>query len=65
LIRKLKASGMTYIQIAHIARCSTAAVGAEMRVLKKEGHLNKVVPKIEVRPILEPSISTEFEVVRF
>jgi hypothetical protein len=56
---------MTYIQIAHIARCSTAAVGAEMRVLKKEGHLNKVVPKTEVRPILESSISTEFEVVRF
>ena len=36
LIRKLKASGMTYRQIAHIARCSAGAVGAEMRALKKE-----------------------------
>jgi len=65
LIRKLKASGMTYRQIAQIARCSTAAVGAEMRALKKEGHVIKVVPKFEVQPILESRISTEFEVVRF
>ncbi|MFZ4713626.1 MAG: recombinase family protein [Bacteriovoracaceae bacterium] len=36
LIRKLKASGMTYRQIAQIARCSAGAVGAEMRALKKE-----------------------------
>lgn len=36
LIRKLKASGMTYRQIAHISRCSAGAVGAEMRALKKE-----------------------------
>jgi DNA invertase Pin-like site-specific DNA recombinase len=36
LIRKLKASGMTYRQIAHIARCSAGAVGAEMRAWKKE-----------------------------
>ena len=61
LIRKLKASGMTYRQIAQIARCSTAAVGAEMRALKKEDHVNKVVPKFEVQPILESRISTEFE----
>ena len=36
LIRKLKTSGMTYRQIAHIARCSAGAVGAEMRAWKKE-----------------------------
>jgi DNA invertase Pin-like site-specific DNA recombinase len=36
LIRKLKASGMTYRQIAQIARCSAGAVGAEMRAWKKE-----------------------------
>lgn len=36
MIRKLKASGMTYRQIAHIARCSAGAVGAEMRAMKKE-----------------------------
>jgi len=29
LIRKLKASGMTYRQIAHISRCSSGAVGAD------------------------------------
>lgn len=36
LIRKLKASGMTYRQMAQIARCSAGAVGAEMRAWKKE-----------------------------
>lgn len=36
LIRKLKESGMTYRQIAKIARCSAGAVGAEMRAWKKE-----------------------------
>ena len=36
LIRKLKASGMTHRQVAHISRCSAGAVGAEMRALKKE-----------------------------
>jgi transposase len=33
---KLKESGMTYRQIAKIARCSAGAVGAEMRAWKKE-----------------------------
>ncbi len=56
---------MTYRQIAQISRCSTAAEGAEMKALKKEDHIIKVVQKIEVRPILESRISTEFEVVRF
>lgn len=36
LIRKLKASGMTYRLIAQIARCSSGAVGAEMRAMKAE-----------------------------
>lgn len=41
LIRKLKASGMTYRQIAHIARCSAGAVGAEMRAVKQEKALEE------------------------
>ncbi len=36
LIRKLRASGMTFRQIAKIAKCSSGAVAAEMRCLKKE-----------------------------
>jgi DNA invertase Pin-like site-specific DNA recombinase len=36
LFRKLKTSGMTYRQIAHIARCPAGAVGAEIRVKKKK-----------------------------
>jgi DNA invertase Pin-like site-specific DNA recombinase len=36
LIRKLRASGMTYRQIATIARCSSGAVSAELRALKTE-----------------------------
>jgi DNA invertase Pin-like site-specific DNA recombinase len=45
LIRKLKASGMTYRQIAHIARCSSGAVGAEMRAIKKEKALAEQIKK--------------------
>ena len=36
LIRKLRASGMTFRDIAKIAKCSTGAVGAEMRAMKAE-----------------------------
>lgn len=36
LIRKLRASGMTYRQIATIAKCSSGAVSAELRQLKSE-----------------------------
>ena len=45
LIRKLKASGMTYRQIAHISRCSSGAVGAEMRAWKKEKALEDLKEK--------------------
>lgn len=48
LIRKLKASGMTYRQIAHIAKCSAGAVGAEMRALKKEkAQKEKIAQELE------------------
>lgn len=36
LIRKLRASGMTFRDIARIAKCSTGAVGAELRAMKAE-----------------------------
>jgi DNA invertase Pin-like site-specific DNA recombinase len=45
LIRKLKLSGMTYRQIAHICRCSAGAVGAEMRAWKKEQALEEMKDK--------------------
>ena len=45
LIRKLKISGMTYRQIAHISRCSAGAVGAEMRAWKKEKALEDLKEK--------------------
>ncbi|MCM0604853.1 MAG: recombinase family protein [Xanthomonadaceae bacterium] len=37
LIRKLRASGMTYRQISQVANCSSGAVAAEIRQMKKEG----------------------------
>lgn len=36
LIRKLRSSGMTFRDIARIAKCSTGAVAAEMRAMKAE-----------------------------
>ena len=36
LIRKLRKSGMTFREIAKIAKCSTAAVDAEVKEMKKE-----------------------------
>jgi DNA invertase Pin-like site-specific DNA recombinase len=36
LIRKLRASGMTFREVARIAKCSTAAVSAEMKEVKAE-----------------------------
>lgn len=36
LIRKLRASGMTYRQIALISKCSAGAVSAELRAMKAE-----------------------------
>jgi DNA invertase Pin-like site-specific DNA recombinase len=36
LIRKLRASGMTYREVARIAKCSTGAVSAEVNAIKAE-----------------------------
>jgi DNA invertase Pin-like site-specific DNA recombinase len=72
LIRKLKASGMTYRQIAQIAKCSPGAVGAELRAMKSE--------KFDLPSIAAETIKTgmasnegppkkcsmeEFEIIRF
>lgn len=45
LIRKLRASGMTYRQIATISRCSAGAVGAELRAMKAEKVLQAQIDK--------------------
>jgi len=37
LIRKLRASGMTYRQISQVANCSSGAVAAEIRQMKLDG----------------------------
>jgi DNA invertase Pin-like site-specific DNA recombinase len=50
LIRKLRASGMTYRQIATIAKCSSGAVSAELRALKVE-KLKTIEPKVEIIPV--------------
>ena len=42
LIRKLRASGMTFRDIAKIAKCSTGAVGAEMRAMKAEAKKKEI-----------------------
>lgn len=41
LIRKLRASGMTYRKISIIAKCSSGAVAAEVRLMKKEAEEKK------------------------
>ncbi len=52
LIRKLRASGMTFRDIAKIAKCSSGAVAAEMRALKSEKLKREkeeaLLPKLEV-----------------
>jgi DNA invertase Pin-like site-specific DNA recombinase len=47
LIRKLRSSGMTYKEIARIAKCSSGAVSAEVRVMKFEAK-NKVEVVVEI-----------------
>lgn len=60
LIRKLKASGMTYRQIAYIARCSAGAVGAEMRALKKERAEEEKIKQILEEATAKISLDTNF-----
>jgi DNA invertase Pin-like site-specific DNA recombinase len=58
LIRKLRASGMTFREIAKIAKCSTAAVSAEMRAVKMELKLKENLQKNEPTLELEKKHST-------
>ncbi len=58
LIRKLRASGMTFRDVARIAKCSTGAVSAEMRAMKAEA-LAK-----EKNKALEEALSPKLEVNR-
>jgi hypothetical protein len=56
LIRKLRASGMTFREVARIAKCSTGAVTAEMKAVKVEAlekakkreHEEALMPKLDL-----------------
>lgn len=65
LIRKLKARGMTYRQIAQIAGCSPGAVSAEIRAMKSEKVFQVDKMEIEPGPVLLDKQKIEFELVRF
>ena len=58
LIRKLRASGMTFRDCARVAKCSTGAISAEMRAMKAEIKIaalaEALLPKLEIE---EPSSS--------
>lgn len=63
LIRKLRASGMTYRQISQIAKCSSGAVAAEIRQMRLDGMDTKrnVVKHIEtIKPVSEEKVELEF-----
>ena len=66
LIRKLRASGMTYRQISQIARCSSGAVSAEIRQMKHEGigHISKR-PEIKPEQKEQNEYKVELEITRF
>ncbi len=58
LIRKLRASGMTYKKISIIAKCSSGAVSAEIKQMKAEAAVKEAnatpvptVPKVEEQKI--------------
>jgi DNA invertase Pin-like site-specific DNA recombinase len=65
LIRKLKARGMTYRQIAQIAGCSPGAVSAEVRAMKSETVFTVEKVKMELEPMLINKQEVELEIVRF
>ena len=52
LIRKLRASGMTFRDCARVAKCSTGAISAEMRAMKAEAKIaalaEALLPKLEI-----------------
>lgn len=65
LIRKLRASGMTYRQIAMISKCSAGAVSAELRAMKAEkAKISPLTTTSEVTPIavMEACPSTTHEI---
>ncbi len=57
LIRKLRASGMTYKQISIIAKCSSGAVSAEIKLMKAEAAIKEVnITATPTLPIVEEQI---------
>ena len=65
LIRKLKARGMTYRQIAQIAGCSPGAVGAEVRAMKAEKVILEEKIAIEQEQAISKNQDIQFELIRF
>ncbi len=71
LIRKLRATGMTYRQIGLIAKCSSGAVSAEIKAMKKEtgNTIRNIVKDTEISKmkIMPPQITPqlELELVRY
>ena len=63
LIRKLKARGMTYRQIAQIAGCSPGAVGAEVRAMKAEKV--KFEEEMAIEQAKSKNQDIQFELIRF
>jgi len=66
LIRKLRASGMTYRQIAVISKCSAGAVSAELRAMKaekaKELQMELSADKVAPLEVIETESSAIYEI---
>ena len=59
LIRKLRATGMTYRSIAVIAKCSSGAVAAEIRALKAEEKAQALELESSGEPVPKQEKSTQ------
>ena len=59
LIRKLRATGMTYRSIAVIAKCSSGAVAAEIRALKAEEKAQALELESSGQPVPKQEQSTQ------
>ncbi len=65
LIRKLRASGMTYRQIGIIAKCSSGAVSAEIKKMKAEMKCAEATQETEIpvkSPSKDPDVMEEFKI---
>jgi len=66
LLRKLRASGMTYRECARVGKCSTGAVSAEMKAMKiealaianKKALEDLLMPKLELENSSDTSLAS-------